>query len=169
MVRPDAAAGASAARDPFETGPGSHSRRDRLGRAEGARGERIFARAGLPRSIRAPGALFQHRTEALIINQVNNPGGSLHQIYALPGMLIDRRLPVHSHQITILDEDAALAADILTAADPLPPERVAYLRLLASERAAGRGTSDRLSIALRLDGWTRFCPPRTTTRRRSWS
>jgi uncharacterized protein YjbI with pentapeptide repeats len=101
---------------------------------------------------------FQDTTEALIIDQVNNPGGSMFQMYALLSILTDRPLPVPLHQITINDDAVAVAADVIANADEEPPERVAYSRLVLSEKAAGRGTGERLSYPLYLEGVERVLP-----------
>jgi hypothetical protein len=69
-------------------------------------------------------AQFQHRTEALIIDQVNNPGGSLHQIYAPLGMLTDRPLPYTGTRSPSLTKT--------------PPSQPTLLRLQTNCRPASR-------------------------------
>ena len=103
-------------------------------------------------------ARFQHTTVALVIDQINNPGGSMSQIYALLSMLTDRPLALPQHQITITDDDAAVAADVVANADEEPPERVAYSRVVLSERKAGRGTGQRLTRPLYLGGVEQILP-----------
>lgn len=103
-------------------------------------------------------ARFQDTTELLIIDQVGNPGGSMLQMYALLSLLTDRPLAVPQHQVTISDDAAAVAADIVANADEELPERVAYSHLLLSEKAAGRGNGTRLSHPLYLEGIEAIVP-----------
>lgn len=58
--------------------------------------------------------LFESRTDALIIDQVNNPGGFVFYMYALASMLTDRPLVTPTERITIIQEDVAGALEILT-------------------------------------------------------
>lgn len=97
-------------------------------------------------------ARFEHDTGALVVDQVRNPGGSMFQMYALLSMLTDHPLALPQHHITITEDDAAVAADVIANADEEPPERVAYSRLVLSERAAGRGNAKRISHPLYLEG-----------------
>lgn len=101
---------------------------------------------------------FDGATAALVIDQVENPGGSMHQMYALLSRLTDKPLTLPRHQVTICDDAAAVAADVVANAADEPPERVAYSRLLLSEQEAGRGTSQRLSHPLYLYGVEQVLP-----------
>ncbi len=103
-------------------------------------------------------ARFQRTTAALVIDQVNNPGGSMSHMYKLLSTLTDRPLALPQHQITITDDDAAVAADVVANAEEEPPERVAYSRLVLSEREAGRGTGRRLTRPLYLGGVEQILP-----------
>ncbi len=103
-------------------------------------------------------ARFQRTTAALVVDQVDNAGGSMFQMYALLSMLTDRPLSLPQHQITISDDDAAVAADIVANAEEESPERVAYSRLVLSEREAGRGTGQRITSPLYLGGVEQILP-----------
>jgi hypothetical protein len=96
-------------------------------------------------------ARFESTTVAMVLDQVNNNGGSMFQMYALLSMLTDRALSLPEHQITIDDDYAAIAADVVAdaeAGNAVPPderpspERVAYAKFVLSEKAAGRRLSD---------------------------
>jgi hypothetical protein len=101
---------------------------------------------------------FQSTTTALVIDQVNNAGGSMYQMYALLSKLTDRPLELPQHEIIISDDDAAVAADVIANADEEPPERVAYSRFVLSEKRAGRGTPLRISNPVHLDGVKQITP-----------
>lgn len=45
--------------------------------------------------------LFEERTEALVIDQMNNPGGSLFYMYALASYLTEQPLKVAKHQVAL--------------------------------------------------------------------
>ncbi|MBI5209067.1 MAG: protease-like activity factor CPAF [Elusimicrobia bacterium] len=56
---------------------------------------------------------FQRETEGLVIDQVNNPGGSLFYLYALASHLTDKPLASPKHRILIDESDAAWALETL--------------------------------------------------------
>lgn len=56
---------------------------------------------------------FQHSTEALVVDQLNNPGGNLFYMYALASMLTDKPLLVPKQKMTITQEDVYFALDDL--------------------------------------------------------
>ncbi|MBI4064099.1 MAG: protease-like activity factor CPAF [Elusimicrobia bacterium] len=58
-------------------------------------------------------AKFQTTTDALVIDQLNNPGGSLFYIYALASMLTDQSLVTPKHRVALTQQDAFNAASIL--------------------------------------------------------
>ncbi len=56
---------------------------------------------------------FQKRTDALIIDQVNNPGGSVFYLYALAATLTDRPLHTPKHHIAMTQEEVYVAHMLL--------------------------------------------------------
>ena len=56
---------------------------------------------------------FQAGTDALVIDQVDNPGGSVLYLYALASMLTDRPLKTPPHHVAITQEDVAQALELL--------------------------------------------------------
>lgn len=114
-------------------------------------------------------ARFEDTTSAMVLDQINNNGGSLFQMYALLSTLTDRALTVPQHHITIDDDYAAVAADVVElaeAGEAVPPderpspERVAYARFVLSERAAGRGTARKVTNRTYLEGVSEILPAR---------
>lgn len=57
--------------------------------------------------------LFQSRTDALVIDQVNNPGGNLFYMYGLLSTLTDKPLIVPKHRMAITQEMVASAVEEL--------------------------------------------------------
>lgn len=57
--------------------------------------------------------LFEDRTDALIIDQVNNPGGSLFYLYSLASTLTDQPLYTPKHRISISQADVMEAVKII--------------------------------------------------------
>jgi len=56
---------------------------------------------------------FQDETDALVIDQVNNPGGSVFYMYALASMLTDQPLTTPKHHVAITQDDVSSALDFL--------------------------------------------------------
>ena len=56
---------------------------------------------------------FESVTEGLVIDQVNNPGGSIPYLYALVSMLTDKALATPRHRIALTQEDVKAASDRL--------------------------------------------------------
>jgi hypothetical protein len=57
--------------------------------------------------------VFEKKTDGLVIDQVNNPGGSLFYMYALLSMLTSKPLNVPTHRMIVDENDAVWAADAL--------------------------------------------------------
>ncbi|MEK7388529.1 MAG: protease-like activity factor CPAF [Elusimicrobiota bacterium] len=57
-------------------------------------------------------ARFQKETSALVIDQVNNPGGAIFYLYALLSHLTDKLLMIPRHQMIIGEGDAKWAGDL---------------------------------------------------------
>ncbi|MFQ5728908.1 MAG: protease-like activity factor CPAF [Waddliaceae bacterium] len=55
--------------------------------------------------------LFEQQTEALVVDQVSNPGGNLFYMYALASALSDSPLVVPKQRMTITQEDVYFALD----------------------------------------------------------
>ncbi|MEI8365144.1 MAG: protease-like activity factor CPAF [Parachlamydiaceae bacterium] len=55
---------------------------------------------------------FQEKTDVLVIDQLNNPGGSVIYLYALLGMLTDYPLKVPKHRLKLTQEDVYNAATL---------------------------------------------------------
>lgn len=58
-------------------------------------------------------AAFEKKTDGLVFDQVNNPGGNLLFMYALLSMLTDKPLVVPKHRLIVDENDALQAAAIL--------------------------------------------------------
>jgi C-terminal processing protease CtpA/Prc len=91
---------------------------------------------------------FENSTEAMVFDQIDNPGGSIFQMYALLSKMTDKDLDLQKHQISIYDElvETATAKVALADAgnsDPSnedeKPDVIAFYRFVLSEYKAGRG------------------------------
>lgn len=58
---------------------------------------------------------LEEESEALVIDQLNNPGGSVFYMYALLATLSDKPLTVPTHRITLTQKEVAFAVDALAA------------------------------------------------------
>lgn len=70
-------------------------------------------------------ALFEARTDALVIDQLNNPGGSLFYLYALASHLTDRKLTPPKHRIALTQQEVAMAVTLLPILDLVNDESTA--------------------------------------------
>lgn len=57
--------------------------------------------------------LMQQETDALVIDQINNPGGSLFYLYALASTLTDKPLYTPQHRLSLCQKDISFVAKIL--------------------------------------------------------
>jgi Peptidase family S41 len=114
-------------------------------------------------------ARLEDTTAVLVLDQMNNPGGSMYQMYAMLSALTDRPLVPPQHQLKIWDEDAAKAAEVVDLADHAyalapeerpSPELVSYSRFILAEMAAGRGVGGSLTDRTFLGGVAEIQPGR---------
>ncbi len=108
---------------------------------------------------------FDKNTEALVIDQVDNPGGFFLYAYAILSMLTDRPLQALKHQITITQEDVAAALtdieeitlelqtsgnDSVMLGYPVNQEflfsQLAYSEFIISQWEAGKTLSDNFPV-----------------------
>lgn len=57
--------------------------------------------------------LFESQTDALVIDQINNPGGSLFYVYALASILSNKPLCTPKHHIALTQEEVSTAVYLL--------------------------------------------------------
>lgn len=110
---------------------------------------------------------FEEATEALVLDQVNNPGGSMLHMYAILSCLADRPLIPPKHELSLSEDDVAMASDtveLAEAGEAVPPEErpspqeVAYSRFVLSEIEAGRGLGRGASKPTFLFGVSEILP-----------
>lgn len=68
-------------------------------------------------------ALMQVETEALVIDQLNNPGGSVFQMYAFLSTLTDYPLELPLHRITLTQKEIAAAIGMLPILDMIKTDQ----------------------------------------------
>lgn len=68
---------------------------------------------------------FEQVTDALVIDQLNNPGGSVFYAYGLASMLSDKQLSTPRHEMTLTQEDIASALQLLMATDGINSDQEA--------------------------------------------
>ncbi len=69
--------------------------------------------------------IFETHTEALVIDQLNNPGGSIFYLYALVSLLTDHPLPTPKHHLAITQEDVNIAVTWLPILDAVQDDETA--------------------------------------------
>lgn len=57
--------------------------------------------------------LFEERSDALVIDEIDNPGGDVFYMYALLSLLTDKPLQVPTHRVTLTQEDVYFAISSL--------------------------------------------------------
>lgn len=62
-------------------------------------------------------ARFQKETDAMVVDQVSNPGGAIFYLYALASYLTDKPLQAPRHRMIVDESDAQWAVDFLKKAD----------------------------------------------------
>ncbi|MFA6003296.1 MAG: protease-like activity factor CPAF, partial [Elusimicrobiota bacterium] len=87
-------------------------------------------------------AKFQLETDALVIDQVNNPGGSVFYLYALASHLTDKPLKAPHHRLIVHEDQAQWAADLLlkmmrAKTDPTALKQSVMAKNDAGETASG--------------------------------
>jgi C-terminal processing protease CtpA/Prc len=112
-------------------------------------------------------ARFESTTAAMVLDQVNNPGGSMFHMYAILSTLTDKALALPQHEIIFGEDDVAIARETIATAevgeaipsDERPsPELVAYSRFVLSEIKAGRGTKGKVTNPVHLGGVVEILP-----------
>lgn len=73
--------------------------------------------------------LFEERTEALVIDQVNNPGGSLFYLYALASMLTDKSLDTPKHHLLLTQQEIYTVANLLPQLEAITDDELARIAL----------------------------------------
>lgn len=68
-------------------------------------------------------SFMEERSEALVIDQMNNPGGSLFYLYALAAMLTDQPLATPKHRTTITQSDVYSAVSKLPLLESINSDR----------------------------------------------
>ncbi|MCH9625824.1 MAG: hypothetical protein S4CHLAM123_10050 [Chlamydiales bacterium] len=72
---------------------------------------------------------FQKNTEALVIDQINNPGGSAFYLYALAAILTDKPMHTPQHHIALTQEEVYIAHDLLPFLDQIGNDHTAQMFL----------------------------------------
>lgn len=76
---------------------------------------------------------FQDTTDGLVIDQTNNPGGSVFYMYALASMLTDQPLTTPKHHVALTQDDVASALNFLKTEPLVKDDATAKLVLGASQ------------------------------------
>lgn len=73
---------------------------------------------------------FEKETDVMVIDQLNNPGGSVFYLYGLASMLTNQPLKTPRHEMAMTQEDVLGAYDVLESGDSGVPEE--YYELLSN-------------------------------------
>ncbi|MCB1118934.1 MAG: protease-like activity factor CPAF, partial [Chlamydiia bacterium] len=69
--------------------------------------------------------VFQNETDALVIDQLHNPGGNVFYLYSLASMLTNRPLVTPRHRMAITQADVELAIEILPLFEAIDSDQIA--------------------------------------------
>jgi hypothetical protein len=109
-------------------------------------------------------SIMEKETQALVIDEVNNPGGSMFQMYAFLSYLTDKPLSVPKHEFRFQQDDVDAATEVVERADAGQltsddtPESVAYSRFVLSEVKEGRGLGTKNTVPGFLGGIAEIMP-----------
>jgi hypothetical protein len=109
-------------------------------------------------------SFMEKETQALVIDVVNNPGGSMFQMYAFLSYLTDKPLSVPKHEFRFQQDDVDAATEVVERADAGQltsddtPESVAYSRFVLSEVKEGRGLGTENTVPGFLGGVAEITP-----------
>lgn len=87
--------------------------------------------------------LFEERSDALVIDQLDNPGGSLFYLYALASMLSDQALVTPKHRVTLTQADVLSANKLIPIFESITSD--AEARLLLGKSFGGIPVTHQLS------------------------
>lgn len=86
----------------------------------------------------------------MVLDQINNPGGSLFHMYAILSTLTDKPLSVPKHQVSvypIVADEASKTVEKAEAGGPVLPELLAYSRaLLKGYKPGGKNVTESLAL-----------------------
>ena len=96
--------------------------------------------------------VFEAKTDALVIDQVNNPGGSVFYLYALLSRLSSKPLSVPTHRVLTGEEEAMQMAPILALEDQVTSDALAQ-QILGPSMG---GLPTTLKLFKKIAGYARF-------------
>jgi hypothetical protein len=114
---------------------------------------------------------YEKLTDVLVLDQVDNEGGSVFQMYSILSILADRPLKLPKHFITIceadyidakkaLEKEKANTNNSIANEASLNANMISYYEFLVSEKEAGRGTVQNPSPNVYLYGISEIYPAR---------
>ena len=89
--------------------------------------------------------LFQKKSDALVIDQVNNPGGIILHMYALASMLTPYPLHLPTQRLTITQQDVSVAIDVVSAFEEEAEASVAKAKQANDENIVGYPIDEKFS------------------------